>query len=116
MCSLSHDGRAVADSTAVRRDRLDPLPAAAVPAVPAPSMAIVGVTTHPHAPASRAPGADVARPAVAGPAVAGATGDGAARRPFGRPMPTLPPALVGFQVMLWWAFRGRSERRAPLFW
>ncbi|MFI6821876.1 cytochrome d ubiquinol oxidase subunit II [Micromonospora sp. NPDC050187] len=28
----------------------------------------------------------------------------------------LLPALLGFQVMLWWVFRGRTDGRAPVYW
>lgn len=28
----------------------------------------------------------------------------------------LLPALLGFQLMCWWAFRGRIDSRAPVFW
>lgn len=28
----------------------------------------------------------------------------------------LLPALLGFQVMLWWVFRGRTGDRAPVYW
>ncbi|MEU4569750.1 cytochrome d ubiquinol oxidase subunit II [Micromonospora sp. NPDC023956] len=28
----------------------------------------------------------------------------------------LLPALLGFQVMLWWVFRGRTGGRAPVYW
>lgn len=28
----------------------------------------------------------------------------------------LLPALLGFQVMLWWIFRGRTSGRAPVYW
>jgi cytochrome d ubiquinol oxidase subunit II len=31
---------------------------------------------------------------------------------------TLPllPALLGFQAMCWWVFRGRTDGRAPVYW
>jgi cytochrome d ubiquinol oxidase subunit II len=28
----------------------------------------------------------------------------------------LLPALLGFQAMCWWAFRGRIDDRAPVYW
>ncbi|MFI6760253.1 hypothetical protein ACIBF5_14060 [Micromonospora sp. NPDC050417] len=28
----------------------------------------------------------------------------------------LLPALLGFQAMNWWAFRGRIDNRAPVYW
>ncbi|MFJ6195137.1 hypothetical protein [Micromonospora sp. NPDC092111] len=28
----------------------------------------------------------------------------------------LLPALLGFQAMCWWVFRGRTDGRAPVYW
>ncbi|GHJ10230.1 cytochrome bd oxidase subunit II [Micromonospora humidisoli] len=31
-------------------------------------------------------------------------------------LPPLLPALLGFQAMCWWVFRGRTDGRAPVYW
>ena len=28
----------------------------------------------------------------------------------------LVPAILGFQAMCWWVFRGRTDGRAPVYW
>lgn len=69
---------------------------------------IVGAATYPYALASTVDGAGLT--------VADAAADGATLRLLSWLALPLVPALVGFQAMLWWAFRGRLDRSAPLFW
>ncbi|WP_213452997.1 cytochrome d ubiquinol oxidase subunit II [Rhizomonospora bruguierae] len=48
--------------------------------------------------------------------VAGAAADPATLRLLSWLAIPLLPALLGFQAMLWWAFRGRLDARTPVFW
>ncbi|SCL36186.1 cytochrome d oxidase, subunit II (cydB) [Micromonospora pallida] len=48
--------------------------------------------------------------------VADAAASGPTLRLLGWLTVPLVPALLGFQVMLWWVFRGRTDGRAPVYW
>ncbi|WBB77526.1 cytochrome d ubiquinol oxidase subunit II [Micromonospora sp. WMMD882] len=48
--------------------------------------------------------------------VADAAASGPTLRLLGWLTAPLLPALLGFQVMLWWVFRGRTGGRAPVYW
>lgn len=48
--------------------------------------------------------------------VADAAASGPTLRLLGWVAVPLLPALLGFQVMLWWVFRGRMSGRAPVYW
>ncbi|GAA2218176.1 cytochrome d ubiquinol oxidase subunit II [Micromonospora olivasterospora] len=72
-------------------------------------VAAVGATLWPYALVSTVdPGASLA------------VADAAASRPtlslLGWLTVPLLPALLGFQAMCWWVFRGRTDGRAPVYW
>lgn len=70
---------------------------------------LVGVATWPHALVSSAdPAASLA--------VAEAVAAGPTLRLLGPLVVGFLPVLLGFQLMSWWAFRGRVDSRAPGFW
>ncbi|GAA4694934.1 cytochrome d ubiquinol oxidase subunit II [Phytohabitans rumicis] len=48
--------------------------------------------------------------------VADAAASGPTLRLLGWLAVPLVPALLGFQVMCWWIFRGRIDQRAPVYW
>jgi cytochrome d ubiquinol oxidase subunit II len=54
------------------------------------------------------------------PAASLTVADGAASGPtlalLGWLVLPLVPALLGFQAMCWWVFRGRIDGRAPVYW
>ena len=52
----------------------------------------------------------------AGLTVADAAASGPTLRLLGWLTVALLPALLGFQAMCWWVFRGRTDGRAPVYW
>lgn len=70
---------------------------------------LVGAATWPYALVSSADPA-------AGLTVAEALAAGPTLRLLGPLVVGFLPALLGFQLMSWWAFRGRVDSRAPGFW
>jgi cytochrome d ubiquinol oxidase subunit II len=70
---------------------------------------LVGATTWPYALVSTVdPAASLT--------VSGAAAGGATLRLLSWLMVPLLPALLGFQAMCWWAFRGRVDGRTPVYW
>jgi cytochrome d ubiquinol oxidase subunit II len=93
---------------ALDRRRPGPAFAATCVAMAAPVL-LVGATTWPYALASTVDPA-------AGLTVADAAASGATLRVLGLLALPLLPALLGFQLMCWWAFRGRVEGHSPRFY
>ncbi|MGW4295500.1 cytochrome d ubiquinol oxidase subunit II [Micromonospora chersina] len=63
--------------------------------------------------------ADAAGPQLTDPAaltVADAAASGPTLALLGWLALPLVPALLGFQAMCWWVFRGRTDGRAPVYW
>ncbi|MGN9774356.1 cytochrome d ubiquinol oxidase subunit II [Micromonospora sp. H33] len=72
-------------------------------------VALVGATLWPYALVSTVdPGASLT--------VADAAASGPTLRLLGWLTVPLVPALLGFQAMCWWVFRGRTDGRAPVYW
>ncbi|PWU45556.1 cytochrome D ubiquinol oxidase subunit II [Micromonospora sp. S4605] len=72
-------------------------------------VALVGAAVWPYALVSTVdPGASLT--------VADAAASGPTLRLLGWLTVPLLPALLGFQLMCWWVFRGRTDGRAPVYW
>jgi cytochrome d ubiquinol oxidase subunit II len=70
---------------------------------------LVGATTWPYALISSVdPTASLT--------VNSATADAATLRLLGWLLAAFLPALLGFQAMCWWVFRGRVDKRTPVYW
>ncbi|NJP32763.1 cytochrome d ubiquinol oxidase subunit II [Micromonospora thermarum] len=72
-------------------------------------VALVGATLWPYALVSTVD-------AGASLTVADAAASGPTLRLLGWLTVPLLPALLGFQAMCWWVFRGRTDGRAPVYW
>ncbi|MEU1751421.1 cytochrome d ubiquinol oxidase subunit II [Micromonospora matsumotoense] len=101
-------GALLAARAALRRGRPG-VALAATGAALAPPVALVGAARWPAVLVSTVdPAATVG--------IADAAASGPTLRLLGWLLLPLLPALLGFQAMCWWVFRGRTDGRAPVYW